>query len=330
MQYKVVFFGKSGSGKTQLHRIAGLQNFVENVRPTIAADFLTREINSDDSVLLWDTSGAERYKAMSHMFFRGAVVGVFCIDLTEEINEQEIIKSIEEFRHFVPNAPIICVGTKLDSPEADKKALDKIKSKVLFADFITTSASTGENVEDLFKLICKHCGANLLLSWKEAVATLQKSLNELPQKKGILINEKLTTLADVILGKPGNPSASPRLKAKAIEDFTNQCKTILKDEHSDAFKAVLSIAAAAVVLTVTAIIGFSIGVACSWWTGPGAFFAGLASGYTAAVAVASSSTVFGALAGGITAYGLFKPPKEIQAINEFAETVSSFDPGIVL
>ncbi|PWY56276.1 Rho GTPase (Miro-like) protein, partial [Legionella qingyii] len=328
MIYKVVFFGKSGSGKTQIiRRAAGLSDFKLNSPRTIGADFLARKIDSSSSVSLWDTAGDERYKLLSQVFYKGATAGVFCIDLTEEINEQEIIESIAEYRQYVPNAPIICVGTKSDSPKADKTALDKIKSRALFADFITTSACTGDNGEALFKIICKHCGAKLFLSWNEAVATLQKSLKEISSNKSVLINEKLTTLSEVILAKTDDPSVNPKVKAKAIEDFTNQCKAILEDERSDAYKAVLSVAAAAIVLTVTAIIGFSIGVACSWWTGPGAFFAGLASGYTAAVAVASSSTVLGAVAGGVTAYGLFKPSKELYAINEFAETVSTFDPS---
>ncbi|QMT60376.1 Rab family GTPase [Legionella sp. PC997] len=330
MIYKVVFFGKSDSGKTQLNnRIANL-NFEDGAPLTIGADFLTRRIDSNNSVSIWDTAGREKYKGMSKMFYRGADVGVFCIDLTQEIKEEEILKSIQEFRHYVPTAPIICVGTKSDSPKADVKALDRIKSKELFADFIITSAKDDKNVENLFGLICKYCSAKLLSLWNENVEALQISLQSLPSEKSLLINKELIELSQVILARPDNSNVSPKIKVKAIEDFKHNCKAILKDEYPDVLKAVLSVAAAAIVLTVTALIGFTIGVACSWWTGPGAFFAGLLSGYTAAVTVASSSTMLGALTGGLTAYGLFKSSPELRAINEFAETVSSFDPAIVL
>ena len=333
MIYKVLFFGKTHSGKTQLqNQITKAHKYEENARPTIAPAFFIRNVkkNPQEVVSIWDAPGEERFSSINPLYYKEAVVGVFCIDLTEKIDEQDIIKRIEEFRQYVPTAPIICVGTKSDSPKAKLNALDKIESKQLFADFIITSAKNETNVEELFDLICKHCSAKLLLSWNEAVATLRTNLKGLSSAKTISINHELTKLSDVILASEDNSEVSPKIKAKAIEYFANQCKIILEGEHSSYYSAVLSVAAAAIVLTVTALIGFSIGVACSWWTGPGAFFAGLLSGYTAAVTVASSSTALGVLTGGLTAYGLFKPSQEMHAINDFANTVASFDPSIVL
>ncbi|AWN74371.1 Rab family GTPase [Legionella anisa] len=333
MQYKVVLFGKHRSGKTQLNYRIALKasfKFKENSRSTIGADFLTREIDSDNTAVLWDTAGALRYQALNQVFYKGAAVGVFCIDLTEEINEQEIIKNIQEFRLHAPNAPIICVGTKSDLPNADACKLNILKSKELFVHFITTSAKEGDNVDELFLIITKLCKDQQNSLWSEAKAKLIESLRELPKGKKQLIEQELTKLSDVLLAKAVDPSVTPLYKAKAIENFTANCKVILDEQHPNVLNGVLSVAAAAIVLIVTALIGFTIGVACSWWTGPGAFFAGLLSAHTAAVAVASSSTVLGAVAGSLTAYSLFKPSKEINALNEFAADVSSLNPGIIL
>ncbi|WP_454780823.1 Rab family GTPase [Legionella sp. WA2022007384] len=332
MEYKVVLLGKKGSGKTQLNYQIASQNFdfKEDSPPSIGVDFLTRTIDPDIKVRLWDICADERFKQLNQIFYKGADVGVFCIDLTEKISEKEIIESIKEFRQYAPHAPIICVGTKSDSPYADINALEKIKSKELFAGFITTSAKNRKHVEELFKLIHKHCEAKYQRSWNEVVIELEKSLMQLPDKKTILIKEELTKLSKVILAKSDDPSVNPKAKVKAIEDFAKNCETILKDEHPNILKVVLSVAAAAVVLTVTALIGFAVGVACSWWTGPGAFFGGLLGGYTAAVAVASSSTALGVVAGSITAYSLFKPSKEMKAINDFTAEVSSWEQAIIL
>ncbi|PWY53773.1 Rho GTPase (Miro-like) protein, partial [Legionella qingyii] len=95
MIYKVVFFGKSGSGKTQIiRRTAGLSDFKLNAPPTIGVDFLARKIDSSSSVSLWEIAGGTQYKDMRNLFYRDTDACVFCIDLTEEINEQEIIESI--------------------------------------------------------------------------------------------------------------------------------------------------------------------------------------------------------------------------------------------
>lgn len=331
MQYKAVFLGKMGSGKTQLLQVAAHGNdFKENSPSSIGVDFCVRAIDSDDAVSLWDTAGNERYYSTNLAFYRGAHVGVFCIDLTDDsIDEQEIKRRVEDFRKQAPNVPIICVGTKSDSIRANLYALERFKSKELFDSFIITSAKNGENVETLFKLICQHCVAKPPFSWDETVKTLQERIEELPKEKKILINKQLDELSKVLFAKSYISDTKQMNKAKAIEDFANNCEIILEGKHPYILKTVLSVAAAAVILAVTALIGFTVGVACGCWTGPGAFFAGLLTGYTAAVAVASSSTALGALTGGITAYGLFKPSKEMRALNDFTADVSSWNASVI-
>lgn len=330
MKYKVVVFGKSG--KTKLaHKVAQKKiDFEEASPPTLSVDFFSRDLDSNNTVAIWDISGDERFKQINPYYYKGADVGVFCIDLTEEIDEQELIKSIQEFRKFAPLAPIICVGTKSDLPDANRDRLEKINPKVLFANFIITSAKNGENVEELFNLIRIHCESKLLLSWTEAVIKLKESVNNLPNKKNALIDIELGELSKIILANSNSSKVTPKDKAEAIKRFTKNCEIILEGESPSVLKAVLAVAAAAIVLTVTALIGFSIGVAYSWWTGPGAFFAGILSGYTAAVTVASSSVVSGLIAGGLTAYGLFKPSKEMEALETFTTEVSSWNTAVIL
>ncbi|MCW8400276.1 GTP-binding protein [Legionella sp. PATHC038] len=311
MKYKVVIFGKSG--KTKLaHKVAQTKiDFAEETSPTLSAEFFSRQMDSNNVVDLWDISGEARFKQFNPYYYKGADVGLFCVDLTEEIHEQELIKSIQEFRKFAPLAPIICVGTKSDSPKANHDALKKIKSKELFANFITTSAKDGENIEELFNLIRSHCEAKLLLSWDEAVIKLKEDIKNLPKRKKGLMDIELNELSKIVL----DSKSTPKNKAKAIESFIKNSEIILEGENPNILKAALSVAAAAIVLIATALIGFTIGVACSWWTGPGAFFAGILSGYTAAVTVASSSLASGVIAGGLTAYGLFKTSKEKAALD---------------
>jgi len=326
MKYKVVIFGKSGKTKL-VHKLAQTKiDFAEETSPTLSVEFFSRQMDSNNIVDLWDISGEERFKQINPYYYKGADVGLYCIDLTEEINEQELIKSIQQFRQFAPLAPIICVGTKSDSPKANLNALKQINSKELFANFITTSAKNEENIEELFDLIRAQCEAKLLISWAEAVIKLKEGIKNLPKIKKSLMDIELDELSKIIL----DLKATPKNKAKAIESFIKNSDIILAGENPNILKAALSVAAAAIVLIVTALIGFTIGVACSWWTGPGAFFAGILSGYTAAVTVASSSVMSGVIAGGVTAYGLFKPSKEMEALDKFTDEVSSWNRAVVL
>lgn len=331
MRYKVAVFGKNGSGKTLLnHKIA--QKKVDSKSgscSTLSVEFLSRQMDSENTVNLWDISG-DQFEQLHQIYYKGTDVGVFCIDLTEQIDEQDVIKRIQVFRNFSPKAPIICVGTKSDSPQANLDAFQKIKSQNLFTDFILTSAKSGDNVDELFSLICKHCEAKLIISWNEAVARLKKGIMKLPEAKRILIEKELSELSTFMLAKPGVSNVQPKDKADAIEKFTKNCEIYLEGGYSNIYKAALSVAAVAIVLTITALIGFSIGFACSWWTGPGAFFTGILSGYTSALTVASSSVVTGLVAGGVTAYGLFKLSEETRALNEFDAEVSSWNTAIIL
>ena len=87
-------------------------------------------------------------------------------------------------------------------------------------------------------------------------------------------------------------------------------------------KAVLSVAAAAVVTLIAGFVGFGIGFAAGSWTGPGAFITGFMSGSAAAASVVGASGCLGLLAGGLAAHGLFKESKEAIALTEFAADVS--------
>lgn len=329
MRYRVVLFGKARSGKTQLaQRMTSGKFDVKEDSAIIAVQFFKKEIDSQRTLDLWVVKGDKLFNELYPFVYKGSDIGVYCIDLSENINEDEIIQSIQSFRQFAPNAPIICVGTKSDSSKANQNALENIKSKELFSSFIYTSAKDGDNVQDLYQLIIKLCDNKLISQWQRAVAKLKDSLTRLPKHRTDLLKNELSVLEKSILSD--DSQLKPIHRLQSIEKFTNNCEKILEGKNSKIFDAILSVAAAATVLAVTALIGFAMGVALGWWTGPGAFIMGILSGYTAATAVAGSSTVLGAVAGGVSAYRLFKPSKEINALNEFTAEVSSWDKAIVL
>ncbi|KTD11041.1 Rho GTPase (Miro-like) [Legionella gratiana] len=330
-RFKVVLFGKQGSGKTQLsHQVALKGNYEENASSTVGVEYLSRKMEDNHVLHVWDIAGSEIYKKLYRSYYRGAILGLLCIDLTREIDQDQINNEVQLFRDICPNAPIILVGTKSDLPHKDIELFKKNIASELFSNYIVTSAKEKTGIDELYAEITKHCqGLNESL-WNRAVQNLLVSLNELPPNKEKLIKAELEKLSKVLLAKSDELGVVSSTKTDAIEHFTNNCKTILEGKHPNVFKAVTTVAVAAAVTIAAAFIGFSISFFLGSWTGPGAFVTGFIGAYSAAVAVAASSITIGVAAGGITAYGLFKTSKEMSALNEFTADVSSWNREIRL
>ena len=72
---------------------------------------------------------------------------------------------------------------------------------------------------------------------------------------------------------------------------------------------------------MTCIIGFGIGLILGAWLTPFAFIGTLISGNAGAASVVATSTAASGIVGGISAYGLFKQPKEMIYIDEFVADI---------
>ncbi|CDZ76498.1 GTPase Era [Legionella massiliensis] len=328
MTIKVAFLGKEASGKTQLINKIVYKNkarFEEISRPSVGPDFLVRnqeppkgkssKNNEMKLFQLWDFPGVERFEKLSEPFLRDCQLGVFCIDLTTDIDDVYIQEKIKLFRQYNPDSPIILVGTKADAQNANVTRYNQLQENKVFAASVITSAKAGVNTEELFSLLGDKFPKPSV--YAEARARLLTELKDVSQEKKNLINLQLETLEQHISA----PRTEPQTKANTINAFSSNCEAILDGEKSGLLRAVAAVAAAAFVTVVAGSIGFGIGFALSWWTGPGAFFAAITTGYAAASVVATSVSL-GALAGGLTAYGLFKTSKEMEAINEFTTQLS--------
>lgn len=107
-------------------------------------------------------------------------------------------------------------------------------------------------------------------------------------------------------------------KSKPIDNFVTRCGHILNGHPAKkAMNFVLKLAAVAVITVIAGLIGFGIGFAAGAWSGPGAFFTGLAGGSAAAVAVVAAAGVVG----GVSAIGLFKSKAKPMQSNKAADTL---------
>ncbi|KTD06712.1 ADP-ribosylation factor-like protein [Legionella jamestowniensis] len=150
-----------------------------------------------------------------------------------------------------------------------------------------------------------------------AKKTLLMALEHLPEEKKKFIEKKLSRLEE----KLNKKNLSRKSIETLINSFVQGCHDTLEGQHPNVIKAVFGVAAAVIVTLLASVVGFLIGVAAGAWAGPGAFITGLIGGQMAAVATASTCASAGILAGGITTWGMFKPSKEMTAVDEFAKAI---------
>ena len=113
-----------------------LNQFRREYRPTLGADFLTKEVTLDDKVTtlqIWDSAGTERFRSLGTAFYRGAdaVILVF------NVNNAGSFEHLDFWRdEFLANAtpsnpdefPFILVGNKADeegSREVSRESIDQ-------------------------------------------------------------------------------------------------------------------------------------------------------------------------------------------------------------
>ena len=102
--------------------------------------------------LIWDIAGLAKFNQVAHNYFRGASAALAVADLTrvETIEDLRII--CDQFLSVNPGAKIVFIGNKLDIFQKDQKIIDTLQeaAAAFSTKYITTSAKTGQRVEDAF------------------------------------------------------------------------------------------------------------------------------------------------------------------------------------
>ncbi len=188
--FKFIIIGDHRVGKTSIVRRFVEKRFQADYRSTIGLNVLTHtfeSFNNKISVNLWDIGAQEYFKRFRKTYYSGAQAVFIVFDLTKRESFDNVTKWYNELMEFVHNKdlPIILVGNKKDlegqreiSFEEGAKLAKDLSELALFSEksdltpysdlshlpegtktrisFITTSALTGENVQEAFSLISYH------------------------------------------------------------------------------------------------------------------------------------------------------------------------------
>ena len=166
---QILLIGDSSVGKTSLIQRYANGIFKEEYLATVGLDYYTKQEminNINVLVKLWDTSGQERFKALTPNYFRNAEGVVLAYDVTNSESFENLkfwINSIKsnlgEKNIFIP---IIIIGNKIDMEDMrdiTKEDASKFAKENNYK-YFETSAKTGEGVDEAIRDLVNQVLAN--------------------------------------------------------------------------------------------------------------------------------------------------------------------------
>ncbi|CAF0780639.1 unnamed protein product [Didymodactylos carnosus] len=154
---QVMLLGDSGVGKTcLLVRFKDDTFLCGSFIATVGIDFRNKTIQINDKQVklqIYDTAGQERFRSVTHSYYRDANALLLLYDVTSIISFNNVRAWLSEIKEFAQDDVIIClIANKVDKiPErvVTKEAGQKLATEYDVT-YIETSAKTGLNVELAF------------------------------------------------------------------------------------------------------------------------------------------------------------------------------------
>ena len=164
---KIVLLGSAGVGKTSLVYQFMEKKFRDNYKQTLGVNLLKKDMHVDGygdvSAQIWDLGGQEPFKALRKLYLEGANGGLVIFDLTERKSFDELHEWIESFKNARGEQPLLLIGNKSDLGNTikikEKEAGNFAKNNNM--ELISTSAKTGQNVEEVFIKLTKRILDNM-------------------------------------------------------------------------------------------------------------------------------------------------------------------------
>ena len=155
--FKIITVGESGVGKTSIFRRYVYNTFEENTLTTLGLQFSFKDVvlknKQKIKLKLIDTAGEEKYKSLSKSYFKNSDVVLFVFALDNPDSFERINDWIELFKENhdkVDKIPKYLIGSKNDlEQKVEQGKINELAKKLDFK-FLTTSALSNNNIENLF------------------------------------------------------------------------------------------------------------------------------------------------------------------------------------
>lgn len=152
---KVVLVGHFGVGKSSLVQRFVHQQFSEKYLTTIGVKIDKKVVQIEDvsvKMMLWDIAGESVAMKIPKKYLTGAHGIMYVFDLSREETYSSIQEDLFEVNKTLPDAKMVVLGNKADL--VNPSAIEALR-EIIEVDFKTTSAKSGDNVEDSFFQLAK-------------------------------------------------------------------------------------------------------------------------------------------------------------------------------
>ena len=158
--FKLILGGEGGVGKTSMvHRFVE-DAFQTDYKSTIGTSIMKKEcdfqgLESKVRFVIWDLAGQAQFKRVRQTYLGNAEAGILVFDVTRKETFDKLENWFNEIKEVSPTVSLILVGNKIDlegqrviSNEQGEELAQKLNLS-----YIETSAKTGENINDAFKML---------------------------------------------------------------------------------------------------------------------------------------------------------------------------------
>jgi small GTP-binding protein len=159
--FKLILGGDGAVGKTSMvHRYVE-NEFATDYKSTIGTSIMKKvctfkELESAVRFVIWDLAGQAQFKRVRQSYLANAEAGILVYDVTNRSSFENIDKNwYNEVKKASPDIALILVGNKIDleSERVVSRDEGEALAQKLTLTYFETSAKTGENINDAFKML---------------------------------------------------------------------------------------------------------------------------------------------------------------------------------
>jgi len=161
-EIKICLLGDVSVGKTSIASRFCKNTFNENYINTIGGAYQQQNIVLNNGAKMklhiWDTSGQDRFRSMTNLYYRDAQVAILTYDVTNEQSLESLNYWLQELNDKVDqDNMLLCLAGNKNDVDPSEKRVPTSKGKQFAEEhnmvFYETSAKTGAGVKELFQTI---------------------------------------------------------------------------------------------------------------------------------------------------------------------------------
>ncbi|MFW9900023.1 MAG: GTP-binding protein [Candidatus Thorarchaeota archaeon] len=158
--FKLILGGEGGVGKTSMvHRFVE-DSFQTDYKSTIGTSIMKKEcdfqgLESKVRFIIWDLAGQAQFKRVRQTYLGNAEAGILVFDVTRKDTFDKLEDWLKEIKKVSETISLILVGNKIDLEDERVVSTEEGENiaQKLNLSYIETSAKTGENINDAFKML---------------------------------------------------------------------------------------------------------------------------------------------------------------------------------